>query len=130
MQYRELKSVNDFETIILMYERWSAICYDFRDKYMNFDYLKNLVDKKVDPIMRPIACKIGVCYMCMRNEAVLTCNNIKDEECRICKECAFFCSSHGYYCRVHALYYGERTADKQHMGNSCEMCKYEEICKI
>eukprot|EP00347_Sterkiella_histriomuscorum_P014564 403360399 len=127
IQYRQLKNINDYETILLMYERWSSICYDFKDKYLNFDYIKNLVDKKIDPIMRPIALKVNVCYMCMKNPAVLSCNNIKDENCRTCKECANFCVQHGYYCRVHSAYKANIAADKSYMGNSCEMCKYDGI---
>ena len=65
--------------------------------------------------------------MCMQNQATMTCNNIKDTHCKICKECANFCSKHGYYCRMHEIYYGHKTADKSYMGNSCEMCKYENI---
>jgi hypothetical protein len=45
---------------------------------MNFDYVKNLINKKIDPIMRPIATKAGICFMCMNNEAKLSCNNLKD----------------------------------------------------
>ncbi len=75
-----------------MYKKWSAICFDFRDKYLNFEYMKNLVDKRIDPIMRPVAYKIGLCFMCMKNSAILSCNNIKDQDCKVCKECANFCS--------------------------------------
>ena len=53
--YRKLREVNDFETILLMYGRWSSVCFDFKNKYLSFDYLKNLVDRRIDPIMRPIA---------------------------------------------------------------------------
>ena len=100
-EYARLKKEKMFETMILMYERWSSICYDFREKYLNFEYIRNVVNRKVDPIMRPIASKAGICFMCMNNEVVLTCNNLKDEYCRICKECANFCVTHGYFCRVH-----------------------------
>lgn len=110
-----------------MYERWSSICYDFKDKYLSFDYIKNLVDRRVDPIMRPIALKVGICFMCMKNPAILSCNNIKDQECKVCKECSNFCGNHGYYCRMHANFYGDKAADKSYMGNSCDMCKYENI---
>ena len=110
--YRKLREVNDFETILLMYQRWSSVCFDFKNKYLSFDYLKNLVDRRTDPVMRPIALQISLCFMCMKNPANLTCNNVKDENCKICKECASFCVNHGYYCRVHAKYYGEHSADK------------------
>ena len=50
-----------------MYEWWASVCYDFREKYLNFEYIRNLVNKKVDVIMRPIAAKVGLCFMCMTN---------------------------------------------------------------
>ena len=64
-----------------MHERWASICYDFRDKYLNFDYIKSLVFRRIDPIMRTIAIKVRLCFMCMTNEAKLSCNNIKDDFC-------------------------------------------------
>ena len=89
--------------------------------------MKNLVDKRIDPIMRPVAFKIGVCFMCMNNPGILTCNNVKDQDCKVCKECAYFCSSHGYHCRMHAKYYDHRAADRQVNQSSCELCTYESI---
>ena len=94
-----------------MYTRWAAICFDFKEKYLSFEYVKNLVNKKIDPIMRPIAHKVGLCFMCMTNDAKLSCNNMQDDGCSVCKECACFCHIHGYYCRLHKEYYGERSAD-------------------
>jgi hypothetical protein len=101
VQYNKLKEIKDYETIILMYQRWSSICYDYREKYLNFEYIKNLVNRRIDPIMRPIAMRVGLCFMCMTNQAILTCNNLKDDYCITCKECANFCHDHGYFCRFH-----------------------------
>lgn len=67
LEYKKLKEIKDFETILLMYERWASICYDFREKYLNFEYIRILVDRKIDPIMRPVAVKVGLCFMCMQN---------------------------------------------------------------
>ena len=105
-EYAGLKKIIDYETMICMYKRWASICYDFKEKYLNFEYVKNLIDRKVDPIMRPIALKAGLCFMCMTNKAKLSCNNVKDENCSICKECGCFCPQHGYYCRSHQSYFG------------------------
>jgi len=124
LQYKSLRRLNDFETILLMHKRWSSICFDFKEKYLNFEFFKNLVDRRVDPIMRPIAYKVGLCFMCMNNDAKLSCNNLKDDSCSTCKECANYCPAHGYYCRYHQDYVGERSADKQHLGTSCPLCKY------
>lgn len=104
--FRELKKRNDFETILLMHERWASICFDFKNKYLNFNFVKNLVDRQLDKIMQPICVKIGKCFMCMEAEAKLHCNNVEDISCVCCKQCAGFCSDHGYYCRLHAKYQG------------------------
>lgn len=61
-----------------MYERWSALCYDFKEKLCNREYVMNKINRIVDPIMRPIASKAGICFMCMKNDAKFSCNNLKD----------------------------------------------------
>ena len=40
-----------------MHQRWAGICYDFRERYLSFDYVKHLIDKKIDPLMKPVADK-------------------------------------------------------------------------
>jgi hypothetical protein len=131
IQYKELRRLKDFETIILMYERWSSICFDYKNKFLNFEYFKNLVNRKVDPILQPICLKIGKCFMCVENEARFSCNNMKDQNCAACKECSSFCAEHGYFCRLHAHYEGYLPNDQSsYLGNSCPMCNFEKKGRI
>lgn len=110
-EFLGLKKLNDFETILNMHSRWASVCFDFKNKYLNFDYLKNLVNAKLDKIMQPICVKIGKCFMCLEEDAKLSCNNMKDQSCITCKRCAGFCADHGYFCRFHASYEGSLLRD-------------------
>ena len=87
--------------MILMHNRWSGICYDYKERYLGVDYVRTLVDRRVDNIVRPIGNRVGLCFSCMINDVSVSCNNAKDEDCKVCRECANWCGDHGFYCRVH-----------------------------
>lgn len=56
-EYRILKLYKDYETMILMYQKWAPICFDFKDKYMNKDYVWAKLDRLSDKIMNSIYMK-------------------------------------------------------------------------
>lgn len=38
-EYKLLKLFKDYETMILKYQEWAPTCFDFKDKYLNKDYV-------------------------------------------------------------------------------------------
>ena len=50
-EYKLLKLFKDFETMILKYQEWAPAWFDFKDKYLNRDYVMNRLDKLSDKIL-------------------------------------------------------------------------------
>lgn len=53
-EYKLLKLFKDFETMILKYKEWAPACFDFKDKYMNTDYVWTKLNRISDTAMQPV----------------------------------------------------------------------------
>ena len=65
IEHKALKADKDYETILLNSDRWSAICYDFKNKYLDRDYVLGYLAKQTDSILKEITSKTDLCSMCM-----------------------------------------------------------------
>ncbi|CAI2370616.1 unnamed protein product [Moneuplotes crassus] len=104
-EYKLLKLFKDYETMILKYQEWAPACFDFKDKYLNQEYVWSSLNRLSDKTMQPIYRRSELCYICLSEPAVNTCNNPMNVKCKICKACSIYCKSHGYYCRLHEARY-------------------------
>ncbi|TNV77773.1 hypothetical protein FGO68_gene9218 [Halteria grandinella] len=113
--YLALLTTGNFEELLIQHGTWSSQIYDFQSKFLDPQQLKQSIDTIVDPLIRQVSFDQQKCYICLKDFGKDTayCNNIKDEECRVCKGCAKYCMQHGYYCRVHSHKQG------------CTICQYQ-----
>ena len=71
-EYKLLKLYKDFETMILKYQEWAPACFDFKDKYMNSNYVWTKLDRLSDKTLQPIYIKSELCYICLNQQAMHT----------------------------------------------------------
>jgi hypothetical protein len=53
-EYKLLKLFKDYETMILKYQEWAPACFDFKDKYLNSEYVWCKLNRLSDKIMQPV----------------------------------------------------------------------------
>ena len=56
-EYKVLKLFKDYETMLLMYQKWAPICFDFKDKYLNKDFVWTNLNRLSDKTMNKIYMK-------------------------------------------------------------------------
>ena len=91
-EYAALKTDQDWETMLLNNHRWSAICWDFKHKYLSRDWVQKELARRTDHAVEMVTTKSDFCSMCLEKQGNLRCNNLEDKECYVCKPCARYCS--------------------------------------
>ena len=104
-EYKLLKLYKDYETMILKYQEWAPAWFDFKDKYLNRDYVMNKLNKISDKVLNPIMNKTELCFIWLSEPAMFSWNNLMNQKWRIWKACSTYCKLHGYYWRLHESKY-------------------------
>lgn len=74
-----MKSDKDYETMLLNFDRWSAVFWDFKNKYLSRDYVMTALDNRTGKMLNIVTVNTDYCSTCLNKEGNFKCNNIKEE---------------------------------------------------
>lgn len=75
-EFAALKSDKDYETMLLNYHRWYALCWDFKNKYLDRDFVMTELSNKTEKVMKAATMNSEYCSMCMNKRDNMKCNNL------------------------------------------------------